>query len=65
VSCEFENFDLKQALPINFQANRCSFLMQHLTKSQRKNRFPNARLNNAVVDLQSETLNSADATYIF
>ncbi len=48
-------------------AQSVSFNGAHLTKAPTiRNTFPNSRLNNSIVDrLQSETINSLDATYIF
>jgi hypothetical protein len=65
---KFENFGFKAGVTYKFSGRQLlTFNAAHLTKPPTvRTVFPNARLNNAVVDgLQSETINSADATYIF
>ncbi len=64
----FENFGFKGGVLFKIAGNQslnCN--AAHLTRAPNlRNSFSNARLNNSVVDgLESETLNSIDATYIF
>jgi hypothetical protein len=64
----FENFGFKGGILFKISGKQSlNFNGAHLTKAPTiRNTFPNARLNNAVVDgLQSETINSLDATYVF
>ncbi len=64
----FENYGFKGGVLFKIAGNQslnCN--AAHLTRPPNlRNSFSNARLNNSVVDgLESETLNSIDATYIF
>ncbi|WP_413999688.1 carboxypeptidase-like regulatory domain-containing protein [Flavobacterium sp. W1B] len=64
----FENFGFKGGIVFKISGKQLlSFNAAHLTKAPTlRNTFPNARLNNSIVDgLQSETINSLDATYVF
>ncbi|MFT7335122.1 MAG: hypothetical protein ACI9M1_001020 [Porticoccaceae bacterium] len=65
---QFENFGFKGGLTYKLSGKQLlTFNGAHLTKAPTiRNSFPNSRLNNSVVDgLQSENINSFDATYIF
>lgn len=64
----FENFGFKGGILFKISGKQSlNFNGAHLSKAPTiRNTFPNARLNNSVVDgLQSETINSLDATYVF
>ncbi|RVT80048.1 TonB-dependent receptor [Flavobacterium sufflavum] len=64
----FENFGFKGGMIFKISGRQSLNLnAAHLTKAPNlRNSFSNARLNNTIVDgLQSETLNSLDATYVF
>ena len=64
----FENFGFKSGITFKISGKQLlNFNAAHSTKAPTiRNTFPNARLNNAIVDgLQSEAINSLDATYIF
>jgi hypothetical protein len=64
----FENFGFKGGITLKISGKQLlNFNAAHSTKAPTiKNTFPNARLNNSIVDgLQSEAINSLDATYIF
>ena len=64
----FENFGFKGGILFKISGKQSfNFNAAHLTKAPNlRNSFSNARLNNTVVDgLESETLNSLDATYVF
>jgi len=64
----FENFGFKGGMLFKISGKQSlNFNAAHLTKAPNlRNSFSNARLNNTVVDgLESETLNSVDATYVF
>ncbi|MEZ7505623.1 carboxypeptidase-like regulatory domain-containing protein [Flavobacterium sp. Arc2] len=63
----FENFGFKGGVLFKVSGKQSlSFNGAHLSKAPTiKNTFPNSRLNNSIVDgLQSETINSLDATYV-
>jgi hypothetical protein len=64
----FENFGFKGGILFKISGKQ-SFNLNgaHLSKAPTiRNTFPNARLNNSIVDgLQNEALNSLDATYVF
>lgn len=65
---QFENFGFKGGLTYKLSGKQMlTFNGAHLTKAPTiKNSFPNSRLNNSIVDgLQSENINSLDASYIF
>jgi hypothetical protein len=65
---QFENFGFKGGIIFKISGKQSlNFNGAHLTKAPNiRNTFPNSRLNNSIVDgLQSETINSLDATYIF
>lgn len=64
----FENFGFKGGILFKISGKQSlNFNGAHLSKAPTiRNTFPNSRLNNSVVDgLQSETINSLDATYVF
>ncbi|WP_316945178.1 hypothetical protein [Flavobacterium sp. ACAM 123] len=64
----FENFGFKGGVLFKISGKQSlNFNGAHLSKAPTiRNTFPNARLNNSIVDgLQSEALNSLDATYVF
>lgn len=64
---EFENFGFKGGLTYKITGNyMLAFNGAYLTKAPTlRNTFPNARLNNNLApDLQSETVSSADASFI-
>jgi hypothetical protein len=64
----FENFGFKGGILFKISGKQSlNFNGSHLSKAPTiRNTFPNARLNNSIVDgLQSEALNSLDATYVF
>ncbi|WP_339919214.1 TonB-dependent receptor [uncultured Flavobacterium sp.] len=64
----FENFGFKGGMLFKISGKQSlNFNGAHLSKAPTiRNTFPNSRLNNSVVDgLQSETINSLDATYVF
>lgn len=64
----FENFGFKGGALYKISGKQSlSFNGAHLSKAPTiRSTFPNARLNNSVVDgLQSETISSLDATYVF
>ena len=64
----FENFGFKGGAVFKISGKQSlNFNGAHLSKAPTiRNTFPNARLNNSVVDgLQSEIINSLDATYVF
>ena len=64
----FENSGFKGGLVLKISGKQSvTFNAAHLTKAPSlRNSFSNARLNNSVVDgLQSETLNSLDASYYY
>ncbi|GEL10290.1 Outer membrane receptor proteins, mostly Fe transport [Flavobacterium glycines] len=64
----FENFGFKGGMLFKISGKQSLYFnAAHLTKAPNlRNSFSNARLNNTVVDgLESETLNSVDATYVF
>jgi hypothetical protein len=64
----FENFGFKGGITLKISGKQLlNFNAAHSTKAPTiRNTFPNARLNNSIVDgLQSEAINSLDATYIF
>lgn len=64
----FENFGFKGGMLFKISGKQSlSFNAAHLTKAPNlRNSFSNARLNNTIVDgLESEALNSLDATYVF
>jgi hypothetical protein len=59
----FENFGFKGGILFKISLN---FSTDRICLNHNRNTFPNARLNNSIVDgLQSEALNSLDATYVF
>ncbi|MEZ7498336.1 TonB-dependent receptor [Flavobacterium sp. Arc3] len=63
----FENFGFKGGVLFKVSGKQSlSFNGAHLSKAPTiRNTFPNSRLNNSIVDgLQSETINSLDATYV-
>jgi hypothetical protein len=65
---KFENFGFKGGLTYKLSGKQLVLLNgAHLTKAPNlRNTFPNARLNNAIVDgLQSENISSLDASYIY
>ena len=65
---QFENFGFKGGLTYKLSGKQLlTFNGAHLTKAPTiRNSFPNSRLNNSIVDgLQSENINSLDATYIY
>ena len=65
---QFENFGFKGGLNLKISGKQLvTFNAAHLTKAPSlRNTFPNSRLNNTVVDeLQSETISSLDASYIY
>jgi hypothetical protein len=65
---QFENFGFKGGLTYKLSGKQLlTFNGAHLTKAPTiRNSFPNSRLNNSIVHgLQSENINSLDATYIF
>lgn len=65
---QFENFGFKAGMMFKISGKQLlSFNAAHGTKAPTiRNTFPNARLNNSIVDgLQSEVINSLDATYVF
>ena len=65
---KFENFGFKGGLTYKISGKQLVLLNgAHLTKAPNlRNTFPNARLNNAIVDgLQSENISSLDASYIY
>lgn len=65
---QFENFGFKGGLTYKLSGKQqLVFNGAHVTKAPTiRNTFPNARLNNSIVDgLQSENMNSLDATYVF
>lgn len=65
---QFENFGFKGGLTYKLSGKQLlTFNGAHLTKAPTvRNSFPNSRLNNSIVDgMQSENINSLDATYIF
>ncbi|MBC5838522.1 TonB-dependent receptor [Flavobacterium muglaense] len=65
---QFENFGFKGGLTYKISGKQMiTFNAAHLTKAPTiRNTFPNARLNNSIVDgLQSENINSLDASYLF
>lgn len=64
---DFENFGFKGGLTYKLTGRHLfNFNALHMTKAPSlRNTFPNARLNNNVVnDLQSENISSVDASYI-
>ena len=64
----FENFGFKTGITLKISGKQSfNFNASHSTKAPTiRNTFPNARLNNAIVDgLESEAINSLDATYVF
>lgn len=64
----FENFGFKGGMTFKISGKQSlNFNAAHLTKAPNlRSSFANARLNNTIVDgLESETLNSLDATYVF
>ena len=64
----FENFGFKAGLQLKISGKQLvTFNAAHLTKAPAlRNTFANSRLNNSIVnDLESESLNSVDASYIF
>jgi len=64
----FENFGFKGGITFKISGRESlDFNAAYLTKAPTlRNTFPNARLNNSVTEgLQSETINSLDASYIF
>jgi hypothetical protein len=64
----FENFGFKMGITFKISGKKSlNFNVAHSTRAPTiRNTFPNARLNNAIVDgLQSEAINSLDATYIY
>ncbi|NGY36633.1 TonB-dependent receptor [Flavobacterium sp. XN-5] len=64
----FENFGFKGGVLYKISGKQSvNFNGAHLTKAPTiRNTFPNSRLNNSITDgLQSETINSLDATYVF
>ncbi|GEC71562.1 TonB-dependent receptor [Flavobacterium flevense] len=65
---DFENFGFKGGMLFKISGKQSLQLnAAHLTKAPNlRNSFANARLNNTLVDgLESETINSVDATYVF
>ena len=65
---KFENFGFKAGLTYKISGKQLfHFNTAHLTKAPSlRNAFPNSRLNNATLDgLESETISSVDANYIF
>jgi hypothetical protein len=62
-----ENFGFKGGILFKISGKQSlNFNGSHLSKAPTiRNTFPNARLNNSVDGLQSEALNSLDATYVF
>lgn len=65
---DFENFGFKGGMLFKISGKQSLQLnAAHLTKAPNlRNSFANARLNNTLVDgLESETINSLDATYVF
>ena len=65
---QFENFGFKAGLTYKISGKQMlTFNAAHLTKAPTiRNTFPNARLNNSIVNgLQSENINSLDASYLF
>tara|TARA_R110000868_G_scaffold53163_3_gene167171 strand:+ start:4484 stop:7321 length:2838 start_codon:yes stop_codon:yes gene_type:complete len=65
---QFENFGFKGGLTYKLSGKQMlTFNAAHLTKAPTiRNTFPNSRLNNSIVDgLQSENINSLDASYLF
>lgn len=65
---QFENFGFKGGLTYKLSGKQSlTFNAAHLTKAPTiRNTFPNSRLNNSIVDgLQSENINSIDASYLF
>ena len=65
---DFENFGFKGGMLFKISGKQSlNFNAAHLTKAPNlRNSFANARLNNTIVnDLESETLNSLDVTYVF
>ncbi|TRX36644.1 peptidase associated domain and porin domain-containing protein [Flavobacterium restrictum] len=64
----FENFGFKGGLTYKISGKQALlFNAAHLTKAPTlRNTFPNARLNNAVVEgIQNENISSLDASYVF
>ena len=65
---QFENFGFKGGLTYKVSGKQMlTFNAAHLTKAPTiRNTFPNSRLNNSIVyGLQSENINSLDASYLF
>jgi hypothetical protein len=65
---QFENFGFKGGFVSKLSGKQSlTFNAAHLTKAPTiRNSFPNSRLNNSIVDgLQSENINSLDASYLF
>ncbi|SDW14976.1 carboxypeptidase-like regulatory domain-containing protein [Flavobacterium degerlachei] len=65
---QFENFGFKGGLTYKLSGKQLlTFNGAHLTKAPTiRNSFPNSRLNNSIVNgLQSENINSLDASYIY
>jgi hypothetical protein len=65
---QFENFGFKGGFIYKLSGKQSlTFNAAHLTKAPTiRNSFPNSRLNNSIVDgLQSENINSLDASYLF
>jgi hypothetical protein len=64
----FENFGFKGGITLKISGKQLVlFNAAHLTKAPSlRNTFPNARLNNTVVDgLESENISSLDASYLY
>ena len=64
----FENFGFKTGITFKISGKKSlNFNASHSTRAPTiRNSFPNARLNNSIIDgLQSEAINSLDATYVF
>jgi CarboxypepD_reg-like domain len=65
---KFENFGFKAGITFKISGKQLiTFNGAHLTRAPTiRNTFPNARLNNSVVDgLQSENISSLDASYFY
>jgi hypothetical protein len=65
---QFENFGFKGGVTYKISGKQLLiFNGAHLTKAPTiRNTFPNARLNNSIIDgLESENISSLDASYIF